>query len=67
MKRTTLIRTIGLAARNGSRTWALVRQGSAHEVWALDDRRITIPRHREINEWTARSIMQALSEEFGDR
>ena len=53
--------------RSRDPSWELVRQGSEHEVWALDDRRITIPRHREVNERTARGMMQALAEEFGER
>jgi len=67
MKRVDLIRRIRVAARNGGLTWALVRQGSAHEVWALDGRQITIPRHREIDEGTARAIIQALATELGER
>jgi hypothetical protein len=67
MKRVDLIRRIGVAARDGGHTWTLVRQGSAHEVWALDGRQITIPRHREISEGTARSIVQVLETELGER
>jgi YcfA-like protein. len=66
MKRIALIRRIGIAARAADLTWGLVRQGSAHEVWRLDGRQITIPRHREINEVTARAIMRALEAELGD-
>ena len=66
MKRRELIGRLGDAARVGGRTWALVRQGSEHEVWRLEDRRITIPRHREINEVTAQAIMRALEAELGE-
>lgn len=48
-------------------TWELVRQGAAHEIWALDHRWITIPRHREIKEGTAQAIMKAFEEELGTR
>ena len=67
MKRRDLLQRVAIAARYRGLSWELVRQGSEHEVWALDGRRITIPRHREINERTARGIMQAFEEEFGDR
>lgn len=67
MKRVDLIRRIGVAARDASLSWSLVRQGSAHEVWDLGGRQVTIPRHREINEITARAIMRALEAELGER
>ena len=67
MKRRDLLQMLASAARSRGLSWVLVRQGSEHEVWALDGRRITIPRHREINELTARGIMKALEEEFGER
>jgi mRNA interferase HicA len=40
----------------------LLRQGGSHEVWQVAGRRITIPRHREINELTARAILAAVAE-----
>lgn len=67
MKRRDLLRAINVAARGRGMSWQMVREGSEHEVWALDGRRITIPRHREINERTARGIMQAFEEELGRR
>lgn len=67
MKRRDLIRIIGVAARKRDLEWVLVREGAEHEVWALDRRLITIPRHREINERTARGIMKAFEEELGAR
>ena len=67
MKRRDVIGKIGEAARRRSLSWRLIRQGTAHEVWALDDRRVTIPRHREIKDGTARAIMQSFEEELGTR
>jgi mRNA interferase HicA len=67
MRRVDLIGRIRVAARHRGHTWVLVRQGSAHEVWALGGTKVTIPRHREISERTARSIMQALADELGER
>jgi hypothetical protein len=37
--------------------WRLERHGSKHDVWIKEDREIAIPRHREINEYTARNIL----------
>jgi mRNA interferase HicA len=67
VKRRDLLRRVAIAAMARGLAWELVRQGSEHEVWALNGRRITIPRHREINERTARDIMKAFEEEFGRR
>jgi len=67
VKRRDLVRLIADAARRRGMTWELVREGSAHEVWALDGRRITVPRHREIKEVTARAVLQAFEEELGTR
>lgn len=67
MKRRDLIRAIGTAARDRGMEWVLVREGAEHEVWRLDRRMITIPRHREVNERTARGIMKAFEQEFGAR
>jgi len=67
VRRRDLIQMVAIAARTRGLSWGRVREGSEHEVWALDGRRITLPRHREINERTARAIMKALEEEFGRR
>lgn len=34
------------------------REGSNHELWSIVGERIVIPRHREVNERTARSIIE---------
>jgi hypothetical protein len=67
VKRRELLQKIGEAAGTRGRVWRLDRQGADHEVWALDGREITIPRHREIKELTARAILRQLEEEFGRR
>jgi hypothetical protein len=33
------------------------REGANHEVWTIAGERLVIPRHREINEHTARAII----------
>jgi hypothetical protein len=67
VKRRDLIGKIGEAARRRGLSWRLIRQGTAHELWALDGRWITIPRRREIKEGTARAIMKSFEEELGRR
>jgi mRNA interferase HicA len=66
VKRSELIRRIRTAAHAANVSWEFVRQGSAHEVWRLGRRQITVPRHREINEVTATAIMRDLETELGD-
>jgi mRNA interferase HicA len=43
-----------------------VRQGANHELWSLGAQRFTIPRHREINERTARGIITTAQEATRD-
>ena len=45
--------------------WRMLRQGASHEVWDLDGLRVTIPRHREVNEVTAGKILRLLEELLG--
>ena len=52
MKRKDLIKHL---RRHGCE---LLREGRGHSVWVnpANDQQATVPRHREINEYTARSI-----------
>jgi mRNA interferase HicA len=38
--------------------WRLVRNGSRHDVWSDGEREIVVPRHNEINEYTAKAILK---------
>jgi len=38
--------------------WHLVRHGARHDVWAQGERELVVPRHGEINEYTARAILR---------
>jgi hypothetical protein len=67
VKRVDLLRMIAVAARDRAMRWELIRQGAAHEIWSIDGREFSVPRHREIRERTARAILRALEEEFGQR
>lgn len=53
---------IAKQARTTRTDWALVRQGANHELWQYGNLRITIPRHADINERTANSILKTVEE-----
>lgn len=38
--------------------WVLVRHGARHDVWATGEHEIPVPRHNEINEYTAKGILR---------
>jgi predicted RNA binding protein YcfA (HicA-like mRNA interferase family) len=37
--------------------WQLSRHGKRHDVWVRGEREIAVPRHTEVNEYTARAIL----------
>lgn len=43
-----------------------VRQASRHEFWDVGGIRVSIPRHRDINDWTAEAIMRDLEPVLGE-
>ena len=66
MKRRDLLGKIKKAAKGAGVSWGeLARKGSDHDVWELDGMPIPIPRHREINEYTAQGIMRDLEVKLG--
>jgi mRNA interferase HicA len=65
VKRIALVGKISKAAARQGRGWTLVRQGARHEVWTCGSTTITIPRHRDINEMTAKAIQKQLEPELG--
>ncbi len=65
MKRRLLISKVGQAAQVADIEWKLVRQGAQHEIWRCGDTKVSIPRHREINELTANSICKHLEQALG--
>lgn len=65
MKRRDLLRAIDEAAKAAGLPWTLVREGASHELWELDGTRVTIPRHRAINELTALGILRELDAKLG--
>ncbi|HXC77456.1 MAG TPA: hypothetical protein VNU19_10425 [Candidatus Acidoferrum sp.] len=65
MKQSELKKRIQRAAAAQGKAWRLVRQGGRHEVWQCGVTKVTIPRHREINELTAGAMFRALEDELG--
>jgi len=66
MKRRALIQRIRMAAAGQGASCLLIRQGSRHEFWDVGGVRLSIPRHRDINDWTAEAIMRDLEPVLGE-
>jgi mRNA interferase HicA len=67
VKRRELIEKIGRAARDADLSWDTAREGQRHEIWRCGTTRVSIPRHRQINERTAEGIFKDLEDELGRR
>ena len=65
MKRRDLLARIAKAAAEAGVEFELVREGGAHTVFQCGAVRFTGPRHAEINELTARGIVQHVEAELG--
>ena len=57
VKKRELMRQLAAIARAGGLDLRLLREGRNHEIWMVGSERLVIPRHREINEHTARGIL----------
>jgi len=66
MKRRLLIKRIRTTATSRGVSCIRIREGSRHEFWAVGGLRVSIPRHRDINEWTAEAIMRDLEPILGE-
>jgi hypothetical protein len=66
VRRSDLLRRIARRARAGSVEWRLVREGRQHEIWQCGTTRVSVPRHREINDYTAEAIMKDLEQDLGE-
>lgn len=67
MKRQELLKRISEAAAAKGIEWELARSGGQHDIFRLGDSvQISVPRHREINELTARAILKAAAPELGE-
>lgn len=58
MKQRELIKRLRAIGSESGTELVFLREGSNHELWTIAGERIVIPRHREINEHTARSIIE---------
>lgn len=58
MKRRDLLRALRLSAKEAGVDLAIVRNGASYDIYRLGDIVITIPRHNELNEMTARGILK---------
>ncbi|MCX5850981.1 MAG: type II toxin-antitoxin system HicA family toxin [Deltaproteobacteria bacterium] len=38
--------------------WKLARHGSKHDIWINNECEIAVPRHNDINEYTAKAILK---------
>ena len=62
MKKRDLIKRLRSIAVAAETDIEFIREGANHEVWAIGGIRLVIPRHREINEHTARGIIKQAEE-----
>ncbi len=62
MKKRDLVKHLQQVARAAGTDLVFVREGANHEVWTVAGERLVIPRHREINEHTARAIIRRAEE-----
>ena len=66
MKRTDLERTLREAARDAGLSLQVDR-GKRHDKVTIGEIAVTVPRHREINEYTAEGILKSFEGVFGKR
>lgn len=66
MKKRDLIKRLRTIAKLSATDLKFVREGANHEVWTIGTNQLVIPRHREINEHTARGIIKKAEEATTD-
>jgi mRNA interferase HicA len=62
VKRTRLLKEIAKLAKAHDKQWTLIREGAKHSLYAFGDLRVTVPRHAEINEVTAKGILKDIED-----
>ena len=65
MKKRDLEKKIRKAAKAADLSWELLREDGDHEIWALDGTQVSIPRHTELNEFTAQGILRTFDGKLG--
>lgn len=58
MKRRDLLRALDASARQAGLELAFVRHGGSHDIYRIEAFSVSIPRHNDVNELTARVIMR---------
>ena len=66
MKRRDLLDRIAAESKQAQVEWVKVRQGAKHEIWSCGGQQVTVPRHREVNQFTAEGIFRDLSIILGE-
>jgi hypothetical protein len=66
VKRRELLKKITAAARSRGLTLEQIREGANHTIFAIGDHQFPVPRHNEINEYTAQAIMRDLTDQLGE-
>lgn len=64
VKQRDLIRKLEKAATARQVSFVFVREGANHTVYSFGGQNVIIPRHREINERTAQSILKGVGIEW---
>lgn len=58
MKRRDILNALRNMAREAGVDFSLARNGAKHDVYRLGELAITVPRHAEVNEMTAKGILK---------
>lgn len=62
MKQVDLIKRLRQIAKVNGGTAEIVRSSGGHDMWSVAGVLVSVPRHREINELTAKSIIDRAEE-----
>lgn len=62
MKRRDLLKKLDRIARGQGEALEEVREGGSHTIYRVGTKSFPIPRHNEINEITAKSIIKQIEE-----
>ena len=66
MKRRELLKRIRICAHANGLEREQLREGANHTIFGVGDFEFPVPRHSEVNEYTARAIMKDLSNQLGE-
>jgi mRNA interferase HicA len=60
VKQKALLKSIATLAKEVGVDFDLDRQGANHALYRFDDQLVTVPRHADINEVTAKAILRTV-------